>query len=106
MGNSLIGYLKEGQPADTWSRTKQLNETAKSPDTGSWRYSIEEVKTEKANLTAVEQEYARALNTGTVDPEAYLPKYIESRKKAGIEKVNAYNQKQLDDWLKANGRKK
>ncbi|MDF2922485.1 MAG: hypothetical protein K0R57_1399 [Paenibacillaceae bacterium] len=106
MGNSLIGYLKEGQPADTWTRTKQLNESAKRPETGSFKFVNDPIKTELANLTTIEAEFSKALNTGAVDYNTYLPKFIEARKKAGVDKVIAERQKQLDDWLKANGKKK
>lgn len=106
MGNSLIGYLKEGQPADTWTRTKQLNETAKRAETAGFKFVNDPIKTELANLTTVDQEFATALNTGAVDPATYLPKFIDARKKAGIDKIMAERQKQLDEWLKANGKKK
>lgn len=105
MGNSLIGYLKEGQAADTWTKTQELNESAKRPETGSFKYVDDSIKTEKANLSTIDDEYAKALNTGAVDIETYLPKYIEARKKAGLEKIITLHQQQLDEWLKANGKK-
>ncbi|MBM7567275.1 ABC transporter substrate-binding protein [Paenibacillus sacheonensis] len=104
-GNVLIGYLKEGQAPDTWERTKQLNETAKRPEVTGFNFNIEPYKTESVNIFAVSEQYGKALNTGSVDPAKVLPKYQAALKKAGIEKQTAENQKQLDEWLKANGKK-
>ncbi|MBO7745861.1 ABC transporter substrate-binding protein [Paenibacillus sp. MWE-103] len=104
-GNVLIGYLKEGQAPDTWERTKQLNETAKRPEVSGFNFNTEPYKTESVNIAAVSEQYGRALNTGAVDPAKVLPKYQEALKKAGVEKQTAEMQKQLDEWLKANGKK-
>lgn len=101
MGNSLISYLKEGQAPDTWTKTQELNMSAKRPPVFGYKFNNEPVKTEMANLTAVTQEFAKALQSGSVDPNVYLPKYIEAQKNAGIDKFIAEQQKQLDTWLKA-----
>ncbi|QHW34985.1 DUF3502 domain-containing protein [Paenibacillus rhizovicinus] len=104
-GNVLIGYLKEGQAPDTWERTKQLNETAKRPEVNGFNFNTEPYKTESVNIFAVSEQYGKALNTGSVDPAKILPKYQSALKKAGVEKQTAEMQKQLDEWLKANGKK-
>jgi putative aldouronate transport system substrate-binding protein len=104
-GNVLIGYLKEGQAADTWEITKNLNETAKLPEVSGFNYNNEPYKTEGANVFAVEEQYAQALQSGAVDPAKVFPKYYAAAKKAGADKMVAEMQKQLDEWLKANGKK-
>lgn len=105
MGNVLNGYLKEGQAPDTWEKTKKLNESAKRPEFAAFKYNDEPVKTQQANIFTVEEEFAKAIQTGSVDIDTYLPKYIEARKKAGVDKVIAEHQKQLTEYFKANGTK-
>jgi putative aldouronate transport system substrate-binding protein len=102
-GNVFNGYLLEGQPEDTWEKTKKLNESAKRPELHGFKFDDTPVKTEVANLKAVSDEFAKALNTGSVDPEQYLPKFIEARKKAGIDRILEERQKQLDAWIKEHG---
>lgn len=106
MGNSLISFLKEGQDPDTWTKTHELNMSAKRPPVFGFKFNNEPVKTEMANLTAVTQEFAKALQSGSVDPNVYLPKYIEAQKNAGIDAFVAEQQKQLDAWLIEQGLKK
>ncbi|MFD2332606.1 ABC transporter substrate-binding protein [Cohnella sp. GCM10020058] len=105
MGNVTIGYLKEGQPEDTWKKTIDLNDTAFVPDIFGFSFDPSAVKTETANLEAVYKEYDDAVKTGSVDPTVYMPKLIDALKKAGSEKVLKERQKQLDEWLKSKGKK-
>ena len=43
--------------------------------------------------------YQAGLETGTLDPETYLPEFIQALKDAGLEKVIAEKQAQLDAFL-------
>lgn len=104
MGNVTIGYLTEGQPADTWERTKKANEAAKKSLLYGFKFNQEPVKAEMANLKAVENEFRKVIETGTVDPEKYLPQYLDKRLKAGSEKVLAEYQKQVEEFLKNKGK--
>lgn len=104
-GNVFNGYLVEGQPADTWERTKELNENAFVQPTFGFLFDDSNVKAETANIAAVKAEYEPLLLTGTVDPGKYLPEYLEKLRNAGAEKVLAELQVQLDNWLKENGKK-
>lgn len=103
-GNVLIGYLKEGQAPDTWEKTKELNESAKRPETTGFNHDTEPFKTEAANMDAVSQQYGKALQSGAVDPAEVFPKYREALTKAGYEKVRDIKQKQLDEWFAAQGK--
>jgi putative aldouronate transport system substrate-binding protein len=42
-----------------------------------------------------------ALNTGSVDPDVFLPEFIEKLNSAGMDKIIAAKQEQLDAWLAA-----
>lgn len=104
-GSIINEYLPEGSPADKLEQTAKVNaEGEVSPLTG-FVFNTDPVKTETANVKAVNDEYFAALGTGTLDPEKYLPVYEEKLKKAGADVIVAERQKQLDAWLKANGKK-
>lgn len=104
-GNVFNGYLVEGQAADTWEETKKLNESAFVQPTFGFAFDDTNVKAEFANVMAVKAEYEPLLLTGTVDPDKYLPEYLEKLKNAGAEKVQAELQKQLDAWVAENVKK-
>jgi putative aldouronate transport system substrate-binding protein len=57
------------------------------------------VRTEYAAVNAVISQYRPGLETGSQDPDAVLPQFLADLKAAGIDRVIAENQKQLDEWL-------
>lgn len=99
-GNITNGYLPEGTPANKFELTKQVNDSAIVTPYYGFVFNPEPVKTEMANIGALVDEYSPGLDTGTVDPGEYLPIFQDELKKAGVDKVLAEEQKQLDEWLK------
>lgn len=102
-GNTTNGYLPEGSPANKYELTKQVNDAASVSPYYGFVFNPEPVKTELANTQAAADEYAPGLDSGTVDPDKYLPILQDKLKKAGIDIIIAEEQKQLDAWLQAKG---
>ncbi|CAK4843182.1 unnamed protein product [Aphanomyces euteiches] len=103
-GNQFNGLVRAGQPADVFEQTKKLNETAEvSPLTG-FTFNDSALSTESAAVNAVKGEYLVALQTGTVDPNVVLPKYLSALQKAGMDKIQAEQAKQLAEWVTKNGK--
>ncbi|TVY08334.1 ABC transporter substrate-binding protein [Paenibacillus cremeus] len=99
-GNSFISYVFKPDPADLWDRMGKFNkEAAKSKALG-FTFDVTPVKTEVATVTNVINQYQIGLETGTLDPQKELPDYIKKLKDAGMDKVIAEKQKQLDEWKK------
>jgi putative aldouronate transport system substrate-binding protein len=99
-GNQLKSYIWSNEDPDIWEKYKQFNEQAdKSPALGFVFYN-DKVKNEIAACLDVDKEFGPALNTGELDPEVILPKYLEKLKTAGIDKIIAEKQRQLDEWAK------
>ncbi|WNQ11377.1 ABC transporter substrate-binding protein [Paenibacillus aurantius] len=99
-GNISNEYLPEGAPADKIAQTIKMNNEARVSPYNGFVFNSEPVKTELANMKAVQDEYSAALGSGTLDPEKNLPIYEQKLKAAGADKVVAEKQKQLDEWLK------
>ncbi|MNT95125.1 hypothetical protein D3C72_2369470 [compost metagenome] len=57
-----------------------------------------------AAVQNVKEQFWSSLMTGTVDPADYLPKAIEKFKEAGLDKVIAEAQAQLDAWRAENNK--
>ncbi len=104
-GNIRNEYLPEGAPADKLEQTAAINAEAEVSPYNGFVFNTDPVKTETANVKAVNDEYYAALASGTLDPEEYLPIYEEKLEKAGTEVIRAETQKQLNEWLAANGKK-
>ncbi|REE87422.1 putative aldouronate transport system substrate-binding protein [Paenibacillus taihuensis] len=79
-----------------------LNRNATPSSALGFVFDFTPVKTEKANCDAVIDELYYAIASGSVDPDKYLPQFIDRMKKAGADKIIAEKQKQLDEWRAAN----
>lgn len=97
-GNIFNGYLPEGKDASVVEQQKKDNETAESSPIMGFLFQPGDVSAEIANITSVIDQYAPGLDTGTVDPAKKLAEFQSKLKSAGIDKVIAEAQKQLDAW--------
>ncbi len=94
-------------PSDvlTQEKKRQLQENLpKERYSGALGYSFKttDVSSEIAAVEAVMQQYCYSLNAGALDPQQVLPEFIDALKAAGIDKIIAENQRQLDEWAAAN----
>ncbi|MDQ0089416.1 putative aldouronate transport system substrate-binding protein [Paenibacillus anaericanus] len=103
-GNVMLTYLNEGDPENKWDEFKKFNESGIDAPLLGFNFDTSKVSTELASVQNVKEEYWAALMTGTVDPDEYLPKAIEKFKAAGLDKVMAEAQRQIDEWRAATGK--
>lgn len=101
-GNQFINYLNVIEDPQKWDQFKAFNDKAKPTKTLSFTFDAEPVKNEIAACNNIWDKYVPALETGTVDPNEYLPKAVDEFKKAGMDKIIAEKQKQLDAWAAKN----
>jgi len=102
MGNAFITYTQPGVDPDVWKQMKEFNANLTKSKALGFAFNSESVKNEITALNNVTQQYRKILETGTVDPKKKLPEFIAKLKSAGIDKVIAEKQKQLDAWAAAN----
>ncbi|AIQ58691.1 ABC transporter substrate-binding protein [Paenibacillus borealis] len=99
LGNQFLNYVWNTEAPDKWEQFKKFNEGAKSSPALGFTFDSEPVKSEVGALANVLREYQKALETGSVDLDEMLPKYIAAQKSAGLDKVIAEKQRQLDEFL-------
>ncbi|OCT16758.1 ABC transporter substrate-binding protein [Paenibacillus pectinilyticus] len=100
-GNQFLNYLYDNEDPQKWDKFKEFNKSGKkSPGLG-FTFDSEPVKTQVAAAVNVGKEFDAAMDTGSVDMDASLPKYQDKMKAAGIDKIIAEKQKQLDAFLAA-----
>ncbi|MFD0696574.1 ABC transporter substrate-binding protein [Paenibacillus sp. GCM10027628] len=101
-GNQFLSYIFKGDSPTLWKELADFNKNSKKSKALGFTYSAEPVKTEVAAVRNVVDQYQKALETGTVDPVTKLPEFNKQLKAAGIDKIIAEKQKQLDEWAKTN----
>ena len=99
-GNQYITYVWDNENPKKWEAFKSWNLTATNAKSIGFNFDAEPVKTEIAACNSVWNQYMVGLTCGAVDPKVVLPQAIAKFKAAGLDKVIAEAQKQLDAWLK------
>lgn len=103
-GNTALQYIFQspGYSADFMAQRVKQNEGAEMSIAFGFTFDITPVQTEYTAVTNVLEQYRRALESGSVDPEIELPKFIQKLKEADIDKIIAEKQRQLDKWVAEN----
>jgi putative aldouronate transport system substrate-binding protein len=94
---------QESADAKMWDQVAQINAQCVPSTVLGFSFIQEPVKTEMSQITNVVTEQYIPLTQGLADPAEALPKLQSSLKDAGLDKVVAEVQKQINDWAKANG---
>jgi putative aldouronate transport system substrate-binding protein len=105
-GSQFNMFLRPGQPKDVWEQTNKVNKEAIVSPLIGFVLNRDPIKTEMAQIDAIIKQYNGVtnslLNFGTAEPEKVIAEINDKLKKAGLDKVTAEAQKQLDEWRKAN----
>ncbi|MBP3965839.1 ABC transporter substrate-binding protein [Paenibacillus lignilyticus] len=103
-GNLFNAYrTNPDQPA--WIPTgPDMNNSAVSSPILGFSFDPSKVKSELSQCASAISEFSSGLVTGAIDPDVALPKLNDKLKKAGMEKLLAEMQSQIDAWKAANGK--
>jgi len=101
-GNTFINYLWPSEKDDKYQKFDEYNKGAVVSKVVSFVFDQAPVKTEIAALGNISNQYRNPLMYGVADPTVEGPKYIKKMKDAGLDKVIAEVQKQLDAWAAGN----
>lgn len=102
MGNEFLTKIWNGYPLDLWEQIRKFNNEAIISGAMGFSYDPTPVKTEIVALNNIIGQYEMPLECGAVDPELVLPELITKLKAAGIDRVVAEKQQQLDRWAAMN----
>ena len=98
LGNVMLTYLNPEDPENKWEEFKKFNESGQPAPLLGFNFDPTKVSTELAAVNNVKEEFWAPLMTGTVNPEEFLPKANEKLKAAGLDKIIAEAQTQIDAW--------
>lgn len=99
-GGLFNTYVLENEAIDKWSTFKTFNDASEKVPAFGFDFDVEPVRNQAAGLRSILDEFGKALYTGSVDPDIYLPKLLEQLKNVGIEDVIKEMQHQVDEWKK------
>ncbi|MBE7682832.1 MULTISPECIES: ABC transporter substrate-binding protein [Paenibacillus] len=102
LGNNMLLYLNNNDPDNKWDEFKKFNAEGVNSPILSFNFDASNVSTELTAVQNVKEQYWAALMTGTLDPATNLDQVIEKFNQAGLEKVMAEAQSQLDAWRAEN----
>lgn len=97
-GNQFLSYIFKGDDEELWDKMKAFNDGAVKSKALGFTFDSTPVKTEFAAVSNVISQYRIALECGALDPDKALPEFNAKLKDAGIDKIIAEKQKQLDVW--------
>lgn len=101
-GNTSIIYVFKTDAPDLRKQIIEFNQNVTKSKAFGFAYNSEPVKNEITAINAVIEQYKKALDTGTMDPTQKLAEFNIKLKAAGLDKVIAEKQKQLNEWAAAN----
>lgn len=99
VGNQFATPTWNNDPEDLWDRQKAANDGAKKSLALGFAFQSDKVANEITAISNVRDQYQMQIENGACDIETMLPEYIQALKDAGMEKVIAEKQSQLDAWL-------
>ncbi len=102
-GNQFLSYVFEGDDPDAYKKMDAFNKSAAKSKALGFTFNGDALKNEVAACTAVVEQYRRVLESGEVDIDKMLPEFLRKLEEAGIDKIIAEKQKQLDAWAASNG---
>ena len=101
-GDKLNVAVYEPMTLDYYTMATEFNENLPADrvsKTLGFVFNGESVATEVSAIDTVVAQYAGIIAAGAQDPAEVLPKFLEDLNAAGIDKVVAEKQTQLDAWL-------
>lgn len=97
-GNLFNSYYNDPGIVGAWPESIKINESAIPSQALGFSFDPANVSTELAQVQAVQKQYGEPLVAGRVDPATGIPEYIQKLKDAGVDKLIAEIQSQLDTW--------
>jgi putative aldouronate transport system substrate-binding protein len=99
VGNQFIQYAMEGTNMDDLKLWDYENKNSPRSPAFGFTFDNSGVTNEVSAVQNVINEYLPGLSTGSMDPDVELPNFIAKLKAAGMDKIIADKQAQLDAWV-------
>lgn len=98
--NQYLCFPWGDDPSAIWEETQHFNETAYKPQGLGFSFDQSEYTAEISAMQKAIDRYAFGLETGNLNPQKYLPEFLDALREAGMEKVKAAAIQQYKNWGK------
>lgn len=102
-GNQFNEYVQDGNDPDVWEQTKEYNDSAAISPFCGFSVDTKSIRTELSQLETVISAHS-FVNVGAADPATYYDEFIKKIKAAGSDKIVEEYEKQIAEFLAANGK--
>ena len=99
--NVMLCKTWDYEETDVYKKMEEKNKTCSKSLALGFSFDSEPVRDQMTACNNVVSKYYSSLTNGVVDIDAVLPQFQKELKDAGIEKIIAEKQSQLDKWLEA-----
>jgi len=99
-GNQFNAYYAQKAEVGTWDLQRKINATAYPSAALGFAVVTDPIKSQLAQVSAVEKQYALPLYKGLIDPVTTIPVFLKALKAAGEDQVIAEVQRQVNAWAK------
>jgi putative aldouronate transport system substrate-binding protein len=101
IGNQYLSHVFAPDTKDIWERLEAFNNNARKSSAYGFMFDPTNVATELASVGNVRKQYENAVGNGDFNPNDIIPRFVRDLEAAGMNKIIAEKQKQLDAWLAA-----
>ncbi len=101
-GNGSLAHVWESDAPDIWEQYQKFNDSAAVSPAYGFTYDPQNVKSEITAISNVIKKYEAVICAGYSEPEKSVNEMVSELKAAGIEKVVADAQSQVDAWKAEN----
>lgn len=98
LANQFLSYIGEREDVQKWEKHKKFDIGAAKPKSVGFVFDARLVQSEIEQCKKIWNDYIPMLETGKADPDIYLKEMIGKLKEAGVDKIIAEKQRQLDAW--------
>jgi len=100
-GNEDLSYIWNGNDADIWKQTKAFRDQAQKSSALGYVFDASSVEDIVNACRAVQSKYTPGLESGYLDPDAYLPLLNQELYSVGLEQIIQEKQVQINTWAGA-----
>lgn len=100
--NQYITKVWDGNDPELWTNIKTFNENAQKSAASGFTFDTTNVATEVSSVQNAYDEFQKSIEYGFVDPATGIDEMNAKMEKAGLDKIIAEKQTQLDAWAAAN----
>jgi putative aldouronate transport system substrate-binding protein len=101
--NQYLLKVWTGDDPNLWTNMRAFNNNSGKSKALGFAFDSANVATEMTSVINVYEQYQKSLEFGIMDPAEGIPQMVSAMKSAGLDRIIAEKQAQLNEWAAVNG---